>query len=85
MFPLVISVLELVRDDGMGDQRGVACGLLFLIQLFDFVFNLHLIRKVISMTSDLSQVLQRKDQDIVNAMMLVKHSKRRLQMLRDNG
>ena len=37
------------------------------------------------MTSDLSQALQRKDQDIVNAMMLVKHSKRRLQTLRDNG
>ena len=41
-------------------------------------------RKVLSMTSDLSQALQRKDQDIVNAMMLVKHSKRRLQTLRDN-
>ena len=37
------------------------------------------------MTNDLSQALQRKDQDIVNAMMLVKHSKRRLQTLKDNG
>ena len=32
MFPSVIKVLELVRDDGLGDQRGVARGLLFLIQ-----------------------------------------------------
>ena len=41
-------------------------------------------RKVLSITSNLSQALQRKDQDIVNVMMLVKHSKRRLQTLRDN-
>ena len=76
MFPSVIKVLELVRDDGLDDQRGVARGLLFLIQQFDFVFNLHLMWKVLSMTSDLSQALQRKDQDIVNAMVLIKHFKR---------
>ena len=32
MFPSVISVLELVRNDGLGDQKGVVHGLLFLIQ-----------------------------------------------------
>ena len=32
MFPSVINVLELVCDDGLSDQRGVARGLLFLIQ-----------------------------------------------------
>ena len=57
MFSAVISVLELVRDEGTGDQKGIARGLLFLIQQFDFIFNLHLMRKVLSMTSDLSQVL----------------------------
>ena len=62
MFPSVIKVLELVRDDGLGDQRGVARGLLFLIQQFDFVFNLHLMWKVLSMISDLSQALQRNNQ-----------------------
>ena len=57
MFEAMISVLEQVRDDGLGDQRGVTRGLLFLIQQFDFIFNLHLIRNVLSMTSDLSQAL----------------------------
>ena len=36
-------------------------------------------------TNELSQLLQKKDQDIVNAMSLVKVSKERLQKLRDNG
>ena len=33
----------------------------------------------------LSQALQRKDQDIVNAMKLVRMSKKRLQIMRENG
>ena len=41
-------------------------------------------RKVLGITRELSQALQRDDQDIVNAMSLVKVSKTRLQLLRDN-
>ncbi|PIN19602.1 hypothetical protein CDL12_07704 [Handroanthus impetiginosus] len=41
-------------------------------------------RKVLGITHELSQALQRYDQDIVNAMSLVKVSKTRLQLLRDN-
>ena len=33
----------------------------------------------------MSQALQRKDQDIVNAMRLVQLSKQRLQLMRDSG
>ena len=42
MFEVMISMLEQVHDDGLSDQRGVTCGLLFLVQQFDFTFNLHL-------------------------------------------
>ncbi|MCH82423.1 zinc finger MYM-type protein 1-like [Trifolium medium] len=37
------------------------------------------------LTHELSQALQRSDQDIVNAMKLVKVTKERLQAIRDNG
>ena len=40
---------------------------------------------VLGITNDFSQALQRKDQDIVNAMVLVKISKKRLQAMRDDG
>lgn len=36
-------------------------------------------------TNELSKALKRKEQDIVNAMTLVKISKQRLQIMRDNG
>ena len=36
-------------------------------------------------SNDLSQALQRKNQDIVNAVKLVDISKQRLQVMRDDG
>ncbi|KAI5675688.1 hypothetical protein M9H77_06638 [Catharanthus roseus] len=45
-------------------------GLLVLLQTFDFVFTLQLMKDV-KITNELSQALQRKDQDITNAMKLI--------------
>ncbi|GMP54230.1 hypothetical protein CsSME_00019458 [Camellia sinensis var. sinensis] len=59
--------------------------LLDSIQSFEFVFNLHLMKTILAITSELSQALQRKDQDIVNAMNLVQISKVRLQKMRESG
>ncbi|XP_057468721.1 uncharacterized protein LOC130757922 [Actinidia eriantha] len=85
MFPAIIGVLEKIREDGDGDNNGMANGLLLNIQQFDFVFNLHLMKTILAITNELSQALQRRDQDIVNAMHLVEISKKRLQCMRDDG
>ena len=55
------------------------------MQSFDFVFNLHLMKDILGITNELSQALQRKDQDIVNAMKLVGIGKQRLEIMRKNG
>ncbi|KAL0549599.1 hypothetical protein IC582_014085 [Cucumis melo] len=52
---------------------------------FGFVFNMHLMKNILGITNVLSQVLQRKDQNIVNAMNLVNICKGRLQAKRDFG
>lgn len=57
--------------------------MLDIINRFEFVFVLHLIKNILGITRDFSQVLHRKDQDIVNAMYLVKGAKIRLQALRE--
>ena len=86
MFSPVIDVLEIVEDNGLtSEQRAEACALLNSIQSFDFVFSLHLMKNILGITNDLSQALQRKDQDIINAMALVAVCKQRLQAMRDNG
>jgi hypothetical protein len=42
-------------------------------------------KNVLGITNELSQALQRKDQDILNAMKLVEVSKQRLQAMREDG
>ncbi|XP_058776677.1 uncharacterized protein LOC131651005 [Vicia villosa] len=82
----MIDVLEMVEKDGINlDQKSEALFLMKYMQSFKLIFILHLMRKVLGITRDLSQALQKSDQYIVNAMKLVKVSKNRLQAIRDNG
>lgn len=84
MFPSIIDVLEKIVDDKLSmEQRCEANSLLDTIQSFEFVFSLHLMRKMLGSTNELSKALQRKDQDIVNAMNLVKIAKTQLQKMRN--
>ena len=76
LFSSVINVLLVIREDGMlAKQRAQADNLLVFIQCFEFVFTLHLMKTILGITNDLSQALQRKDQNIVNAMALIKVTK----------
>nr|XP_011462154.1 PREDICTED: zinc finger MYM-type protein 1-like [Fragaria vesca subsp. vesca] len=86
MFSSIIDVLDEIAFDKVGsDQKHDAFISLRLLQSFDYIFSLHLMRIVLGITHELSQALQRDDQDIVNAMDLVKLCKRKLQDMRDNG
>ncbi|XP_076892700.1 uncharacterized protein LOC143544487 [Bidens hawaiensis] len=55
------------------------------IENFDFVFSAHLMKTLFEVTNELSIVLQKKDENIVAAMSLVKLVKERLQIIRDEG
>nr|XP_028952697.1 zinc finger MYM-type protein 1-like [Malus domestica] len=84
MFEAVVEVLEWIKDDTNQDNFGEASKLFHDIQIFDFVFHLFLMRLILGITNELSQALQKKDQDIVNAMALVEVCKQRLQSLKDD-
>ncbi|CAN6547091.1 unnamed protein product [Malus baccata var. baccata] len=84
MFEVVVEVLEWIKDDTNQDNFGEASKLFHDIQTFDFVFHLFFMRLILGITNELSQALQKKDQDIVNAMALVEVCKQRLQSLRDD-
>ena len=86
MFDFIIDVLELILKKGINlEQKVEAYSLLESIQSFEFIFNLHMMTNILGVTNELSQVLQRKNQDIINAIVLVNVSKQRLQTIRDNG
>ncbi|XP_020424522.1 uncharacterized protein LOC109950365 [Prunus persica] len=84
IFHPVVKVLEWIVDDVNQDNLGEANRLLKEIQTFDFVFHLYLMRFILGITNNLSKALQKKDQDIVNAMMLVQRCKQKLQSVRDD-
>ncbi|CAN6280066.1 unnamed protein product [Urochloa humidicola] len=89
MWEAVLEVLEIVKTDSVKPTcTGGACGAFGLIgkmETFDFVFILHLMIELLSVTDSLSKALQRKDQDIVEAMNLIMDVRDRLQDMRDNG
>jgi hypothetical protein len=79
-------VLEIVKKDSIKPtNNGRALGLIEKMESFDFVFILYLMIQLLSMTDILSQALQKKDQDIVEAMRLITDVKDSLQDMRENG
>jgi len=42
------------------------------MESFNFVFMLYCLRRILAVTNEFSKALQRKDQDIENAMSLLK-------------
>ena len=85
MFSSVVHVLQMVIDDNPNESAGEANKLMREILTFEFVFHLFLMKVILGLTNDLSQALQRKDQEIVNAMALVKSCKEKLHWMRNNG
>ncbi|KAM2136473.1 hypothetical protein ACFX1R_006231 [Malus domestica] len=85
MFSSVVHVLQMVIDDNPNESAGEANTLMRVILTFEFLFHLFLMKVILGLTNDLSQALQRKDQEIVNAMALVKSCKEKLYWMRNNG
>ncbi|CAN1254767.1 Zinc finger MYM-type protein 1 [Linum perenne] len=85
MFSSLIEVLDVIQYDGDSVTKGEAIDMLQKLETFNFVLILKLMIEILSITNDLSISLQKKDQDIVNAMHLVNVAKQRLQHLRDCG
>ncbi|XP_073121557.1 uncharacterized protein [Henckelia pumila] len=66
-------------------QRGDADAAYEVLTSFEFVFILHLMRKILEISNLFCQALKLKSQDILNAMHLVSSTKLLIQKLRDDG
>ncbi|XP_023731068.1 uncharacterized protein LOC111878805 [Lactuca sativa] len=86
IYSSICEVLEdLGKDNSDRDRKAEAIHILRLLKSFDFVFCLHLMVDILGVTNHLNTTLQRKDQDIVNAMNQVSNSKKAIQEIRDVG
>ncbi|GAA0157743.1 hypothetical protein LIER_38511 [Lithospermum erythrorhizon] len=82
LFTPVVEVLEELKYNRAASE---AKGLLLLMKQFDFAFMLHLMTYILGVTDELSQALQRSDQDLLNALQLVEVNKKMFQRMRDDG
>ncbi|XP_044323828.1 zinc finger MYM-type protein 1-like [Triticum aestivum] len=87
MFGAVFSVIQdIAADRSIGSLRADADTCFGYLSSFEFIFNLCLMKEIFEITEVLGQALQKKSQDIVNAVRLVSSTKECLQQLRsDDG
>ena len=84
MWPSVVEVLGDIHQDATNQElKGIAEGLLEKMETFKFVFMLHLMKVILAITNDLSEALQQRTQNIINAMTMVRSMKNKLQLLRE--
>ncbi|XP_076923185.1 uncharacterized protein LOC143585242 [Bidens hawaiensis] len=86
LYPSIIEVLEYIRSSSYtNDHQRKASGIWTYMKTYDFAYYLHLMKHVLGVTNTLSQALQRRDQDIVNAVQMVKATKKQLHTFRLEG
>ena len=86
LYPSIRKVITRVgKDSTQGAECAQAQTMSTIFKSFEFVFMAHLMRTVLGYTADLSHALQKRDQDIVNAVDLIFLTKIQLQQMRENG
>jgi hypothetical protein len=86
MYPSIHDVLATLGNDT--SHRADWTKIHFMegaFESFEFVFIAHLMFVILGYTNELSQCLQRREQDILNAISLVNVAKNRMHQLRSSG
>ena len=81
-----VVVRKYVKDEGSFlSNRNQAIGIFSNFKTLDFVFLLHLMLEIVGLRDTLSKHLQKKDQYILEAALLVKGTKKALKAFRKDG
>ncbi|XP_076909712.1 uncharacterized protein LOC143567083 [Bidens hawaiensis] len=79
------SDVETKKSGEFSNHQNESHGLQEFKKTFNFVFYLHLMKYILGVTNTLCQALQRKDQDMLNAVKLVKLTDESLKRYRLEG
>ena len=86
MYPIIRDVLITLGEDTTHKVDWTKIHFMVgAFESFDFVFSLHLLFVILGYTNELSECLQRREQDIIHAVQLVGVAKNRMQHLRSEG
>ncbi|XP_057249399.1 uncharacterized protein LOC125495747 [Beta vulgaris subsp. vulgaris] len=85
LYPSILGSLDDIAEVSDALDSNKAQTITNLLMSFDFVFVVHLMVGIFGITNNLNVPLQKRDQDIVNAMRMVNVTKINLQEMRDEG
>lgn len=85
LYGAIIVLLEEVGNAMSFEKYGKTMFLFDVLQSFDFIFMLYMMFEILGFTNDLSVVLQKHDQDLLNDLSLVNATKQELQEMRNDG
>jgi hypothetical protein len=86
MYPIIRDVLITLGQDTTHKSDWTKIHFMVgAFESFDFVFSAHLLFVILGYTNELSECLQRREQDIIHAIQLISVAKNRMQHLRSNG
>jgi hypothetical protein len=85
LYPSIKKVLFRIGKESKGAEANGAQTMLTVFKSFEFVFLLHLMNEIFGYTNDLCNALQKREQDIVNAMDLLEFTKVELDVLRQDS
>jgi len=82
LYPSIRKVLIMVGNDrSQKTECSQAQTMLIIFKSYEFVFMAHLMQTILGFTTDLNDALQKKDQDIVNAVELISLTKMQMYAL----
>jgi hypothetical protein len=85
LYPSIQKILWKVgKDHSQGAECIQAQTMLTIFKSFEFVFVAHLLLTIFGYTNDLNHALQKRDQDIVNAVDFIHLTKIQFQLLRED-
>jgi hypothetical protein len=85
LYPSIQKVLKRIGKEYHSAEAVGAQTMLTVFESFEFVFMLHLLAEIFGHTDLLNQALQRRDQDIVNAIAMLDITKQELLNLREDS
>ena len=85
LYPSIKKVLFRTGNESKGAEANGAQTMLTVFKSFEFVFLLHLMNEIFGYTNDLCNALQKREQDIVNAVDLLEFTKVELDVLRQDS
>jgi hypothetical protein len=86
LYPAIRKVLIMVGNDrSQKTECAHAQTMLTIFKSYEFVFMAHLMQTILGFTADLNDALQKKDQDIVNAVELISLTKMQMYALREEA